>query len=308
MSQDSSTESGVPRLFLRQRLLLDLLNALGSSIGNLDLQKLLFLYCQELGSRSPYEFVPYRYGAFSFTCYADRRKLVDRGLIVECANRWEITETGKRITSRRSHHLRIADFLQRHNRRGDALVTETYRQFPYYAIRSEIANELLRNDQATLERIKAARPTTASGALFTIGYEGRTIENYLNLLLKTGVTLLCDVRRNALSRKYGFSKSTLANACDRVGIRYKHLPELGISSGKRSRLATLADYRRLLSRYRQRQLPGLHPTLMTIRKWAGSGERVALTCYERDAEYCHRSSVAAEIEQYTDVPLPVNHL
>ena len=42
-------------------------------VGNLDFQKLLFLYCQEPDSGSPYEFVPYKFGAFSFTSYADRR-------------------------------------------------------------------------------------------------------------------------------------------------------------------------------------------------------------------------------------------
>ena len=51
--------------------------------------------------------------------------------------------------------------------------------------------------------------------------------SYLNLLLTNSVTLLCDVRRNALSRRYGFSKSTRSKACEGVGIRYEHLPELG---------------------------------------------------------------------------------
>jgi hypothetical protein len=60
-------------LFQRQRRLLALLDALGGSVGNLDFQKLLFLYCQEPDSGSPYEFVPYKFGAFSFTSYADRR-------------------------------------------------------------------------------------------------------------------------------------------------------------------------------------------------------------------------------------------
>jgi hypothetical protein len=48
--------------------------------------------------------------------------------------------------------------------------------------------------------------------IVTIGYEGRSLEAFLNLLLQNSVTLLCDVRRNPLSRKYGFSKSTLSKA------------------------------------------------------------------------------------------------
>jgi hypothetical protein len=62
-----------PILLNRQKHLLALLKALGGRLGNLDFQKLLFLYCQESGVSETYEFVPYKFGAFSFTSYADRR-------------------------------------------------------------------------------------------------------------------------------------------------------------------------------------------------------------------------------------------
>jgi hypothetical protein len=68
-------------LFQRQRHLLALLDALGGHVSNLDFQKLLFLYCQEPVAAGAYEFVPYKYGAFSFTSYADRRKLIVRGML-----------------------------------------------------------------------------------------------------------------------------------------------------------------------------------------------------------------------------------
>ena len=308
VSRERNAKPDVPRLLPRQRLLLDMLHALDGDIGNLDFQKLLFLYCQELGSQSPYEFIPYQYGPFSFACYADRRKLVERGLIVDGGNRWEFTDAGKRIADGRPYPLGIANFLKRHNSRGDALVTQTYRRFPYYAIHSEIASELLCDDEATLARIDAARPRTSLGAPFTIGYERRTFDGYLNLLIQTGVTLLCDVRRNAVSRKYGFSKSTLTNACEKVGIRYEHLPRLGISSERRRSLATAAGYRRLLNEYQQRDLLQLQPEIATIMGWIASGECVALTCYERDSEHCHRSRVAAEIKRLSDTRLSFEHL
>ena len=91
--------------------------------------------------------------------------------------------------------------------------------------------------------------------MVTIGYEGRSLEVYLNLLLKNSVTLLCDVRRNPLSRKYGFSKRTLSNACESVGIRYEHLPELGIASEKRRELDTQAHYDALFAEYERKSLP-----------------------------------------------------
>ena len=63
-------------LFTRQKCLLALLDALGGTEGNRDFQKLLFLYCQETNPSAGYEFVRYRFGAFSFTSYADCRRLV----------------------------------------------------------------------------------------------------------------------------------------------------------------------------------------------------------------------------------------
>ena len=201
---DRPYQPKTPRLFLRQRLLIGLVASLDGSIANLDFQKLLFLYCKESDDNSLYEFVPYRLGAFSFTSYADRRKLIAHGLLVDEDSRWQLTAYGRRIAKEYPEES-VDSFAYRHRTlRGDPLVAETYRRFPYYAIRSEIADKVLRTDRVTLRRISAAQPKTKRGTLFTIGYERRSLEGYLNLLLQSGVTLLCDVRRNAVSRKYGF--------------------------------------------------------------------------------------------------------
>ena len=128
----------------------------------------------------------------------------------------------------------------------------------------------------------------ATGALFTIGYEGRTQEEYLGLLEGSGVTLLADVRRNPLSRKKGFSKRTLAAGCAAVGIRYEHLPALGIASEKRKHLGTQAAVDALFAEYERDWLPQQGPALAKLRAWLDAGEHVALTCFEREAERCHR--------------------
>ena len=107
------------------------------------------------------------------------------------------------------------------------------------------------------------------GALFTIGYEGRTQDEYLALLRGAGVTLLADVRRNPISRKKGFSKGTLAHGCAAVGIRYEHLPELGIASEKRKNLATQADVDALFAEYERDWLPTQGPALAKLRHDAG---------------------------------------
>ena len=305
---DNKTVREAPRLLPRQRLLIGLLASFDCPLSNLQFQKLLFLYCQESDSPSPYEFVPYRYGAFSFTSYADRRKLTHHGLLVDEESKWQLTPSGRR-SALGLRHGAVASFVDRHRvLQHDALVAEAYRRFPYYAIRSEIADNVLRGDKAALLRIDAARPQPTPSTLLTIGYEARSLESYLNILLRAGVTLLCDVRRNAVSRKYGFAKSTLGNACTALGIRYEHLPELGISAERRRTLAGRADNRRLFREYEKNHLPRQLDALATTIQWIRSGECVALTCYERDADNCHRSRIAAEIGRQISMRSPVRHL
>jgi len=295
-------------LFERQKQVLALLYALGGNATRLDFQKLLFLYCQEPVAKGIYEFVPYKFGAFSFTSYADCRKLVERGLFIEPDNRWELTEAGTARAAKLGR-LHSALFVQRlGDLLGDALVAETYIRFPYFAIRSEIAKRVLRGQLDALKQIDAARPTQRGPGLASIGYEGRTLEGYLNKLIGSGIGVLCDVRLNPISRKYGFSKSTLENACKGVGIQYRHLPELGIASERRQALTTQEDYDALFTDYVRVDLPRQGPALAKIRGWIESGKRVALTCFEREPASCHRLCVAEALEIGSNQSIVVQHL
>ena len=67
--------------------------------------------------------------------------------------------------------------------------------------------------QKELNTIEQQKPHYAHKQLFTIGYEGISLETYINKLIINDVNVLCDVRKNAYSQKYGFSKQTLELAC-----------------------------------------------------------------------------------------------
>jgi uncharacterized protein (DUF488 family) len=191
---------------------------------------------------------------------------------------------------------------------GDALVADTYRRFPFFATRSEIAARVLGDDAAALARIDAERDGASGPSLSTIGYEGHSLESFLTTLLRGGVTVLCDVRRNPLSRKYGFSKTTLARGCEGVGLRYEHIPELGIASDRRKALETQADYDALFAQYERRWLPKQGAALEEIQAWIRQGDRVALTCYEHQPSQCHRGCVARAIEARSGMRLTARHL
>ncbi|MDI1314742.1 DUF488 domain-containing protein [Prosthecobacter sp.] len=295
-------------LFERQRVLLTLLDALGGQNAPTDFQKLLFLYTREEANPS-YEFVPYRFGCFSFTSYADKRRLIEQGLLVDDAQQWLMTDAGREIARKRAVMPLLAGRFNREHAglRGDALVAEVYRRHPYYATRSEIVDKVLTNP-ADRARVEQAKPQPAAAGLLTIGYEGKCLETYLNQLIRAGVTMLCDVRRNPLSRKYGFSKRTLSHSCESVGIRYEHLPQLGVASEERRELNTQADYDALFADYERKSLPQQTEALAMIQSWITEGHRVALTCFELHPHECHRHCVAEAVEHLTSYSLRAEHL
>lgn len=296
-------------IFNRQKNLLALLDALGRRAEDLDFQKWLFLYCMEWEDTASYDFVPYRFGPFSFTSYADMRKLISQGLLEDDEQIWIITEQGQSVAVKGSARVQMDRFARLHGTLGgDALIAESYRRFPWYATRSEIAERVLTGDQSTLDQIAELRPGPGKPGLCTIGYEGVSLEAYLNLLLRDGVSLLCDVRRNPLSRKYGFSKKTLSRACEGLGIRYVHLPELGISSESRKNLKTQQDYDELSDLYRRESLPEQTAALDRIKGWIEDGHRVALTCCEHLPEQCHRHCVAEAMERAFGDACAATHL
>jgi len=131
--------------------------------------------------------------------------------------------------------------------------------------------------------------------LFTIGYEGITFEEYINTLIKNDIRVLCDVRNNPLSRKFGFSKSTLAAVLPKIGIQYVHIPQLGIESTKRQDLETEVDYRILFEQYRK-TLPDKKVSVDMVISLLETQKRVALTCFEKEPSCCHRHTLSLYIQ------------
>ena len=143
---------------------------------------------------------------------------------------------------------------------------------------------------------------------YTIGYEGISPEAYINLLIQNGVQLLVDVRKNAFSQKYGFSKSELASILPRVGVEYLHMPELGIESEKRQRLVTDSDYEELFKEYDQTTIKRGQTKLDQLQRLLEEKQRIAITCFEADPYHCHRSRVAKALKAREQFTYKIEHL
>jgi uncharacterized protein (DUF488 family) len=189
---------------------------------------------------------------------------------------------------------------------AEALMKHTYLNFPYWAINSVKAIEFLTTEQ--LEKINNNRPKNDETILFTIGYEGISLEEYLNRLIKNDVKVLVDVRNNPLSMKYGFSKSQLQRFCENLNIKYVHFPEVGIQSAQRQTLNTQSDYDRLFLAYRNENLTQTTSSQLTILNLLKDHNRIALTCFEANICQCHRKHLAEAIETLPRFKYKVKHI
>jgi uncharacterized protein (DUF488 family) len=124
--------------------------------------------------------------------------------------------------------------------------------------------------------------------IFTIGYEGTTVREFLAALKTAGVERIIDVRAVANSRRPGFSKTPLRNTLAEAGIDYVHLRALGTPADGRaaSRAGRYADLERIYAG--QLELPEAIAQGAEMLELARN-KPSALLCFEREPAHCHRS-------------------
>ena len=126
-------------------------------------------------------------------------------------------------------------------------------------------------------------------SLFTIGYEGVSVENFFNKLLDHNVTHFIDTRKNAFSMKFGFSKNNLRVYCNDLNIKYIHYPELGVEKDNR--------HDKDFKDYKEHTLIDTIETQNKIKDMLTKGYNVALMCFEKDINTCHRLHLANNISK-----------
>jgi len=295
-----------PPTYHRQRLLLYLLEEAGGSLSKIDLQKLLLLYIKESEVKH-YSFVPYLYGCYSFLAADDLDLLEKREWLTIKGNQIKIAKSlENQVWAQESvERQKLRNWIVKRPARGSALIREVYHKYPYYAIRSKIKDRSLNPDVLLCINKEIDSFKYSQSTMFTIGYEGIHFEDYINKLICNGVTLLCDVRKNPHSRKFGFSQLTLSTILPKMGIAYKHIPQLGIESEKRRNLKSLKDYENLFLDY-SKSLPKNKTYLNRVMNLLRKHNRIALTCFEKESQNCHRHCVTDLLQKNYD--LTVIHL
>jgi len=294
-------------MYYRRKIILALLDLFDGELEKIRLQKLLFLFTQKQ-VKPEYEFIPYKFGCYSFSANADLTTMTAKSFLIETKSSFiknDKVNYTKLIKENDRSALNNIKMLYG-NMSSDTLMKHTYKNYPYWAINSVKAPSILTPEE--LEIVGKQKEHADKTILFTIGYEGSSLEGYLNRLIKNDIKVLVDVRNNPLSMKFGFSKSLLKRYCESVDIIYLHIPEVGILSDQRQELHTQADYDTLFKIYCDVNLQKTIPAQEQIFSLLNQHHRIALTCFEANICQCHRKHLAEAIQNLPDFTYELKHI
>jgi uncharacterized protein (DUF488 family) len=295
-------------MFYRRKILLSLLQTFGNKLGKIDLQKLLFIFMQQKREKREYDFIPYMYGCYSYSAVADLTAMVAQNLLTIEKNFFKKNDANDYISLLNERDKNILQYVKNNfgSMKTNDLMRYVYAKFPYYAIKSVEAAKILTKQE--LKKVEQSNPKNRETILYTIGYEGISLEEYLNRLIQNDIKILIDVRNNPISMKFGFSKNQLNNYCKNLGIQYTHIPALGIQSEQRRELNSQKDYDNLFADYCKNTLNETEKEQEHIFEILKINKHIALTCFEKDINQCHRKHLANAIEKLPNFSYEVRHI
>ncbi|MCH8148728.1 MAG: DUF488 family protein [Planctomycetes bacterium] len=293
-------------MLVRQKIILAILSEAQRTLSRIKLVKLAFLLGQETSLRDDhtyYDFVPYKYGPFSFALYRELFGLRRNGYVSDSEKAVELCpamrDSSEAKVDELPSHARaaVSEIVREYGKMSQpSLLKWVYSEYPWYTIHSEL------RDFAPAKRPK--RPQAPIG-VYTSGYEGKSVDRFFDELIRAGIEAVLDVRCNPVSRKYGFARSSMRDIGEKLGIAYHHLPELGIASDERVSLDDYKSYQRLLNRYESRMLPRQPEAIERVIDLLQQVPSV-MVCMEKDVECCHRGRLAKHVAE--KMQLPIKHL
>jgi uncharacterized protein (DUF488 family) len=278
----------------RQKILILLICALNEKKRKITrrlLDKMLFLLKMEYEIDRYvkfYNFYPHKYGPFSNNFYADLAVLESSGLI---STDYRIDENAKKQLQKLSAEVyEMIENIVNKEFDEKTVVDYVYEKYPEYTTRSR----LIKHENAKV-----------IPAIFSIGYEQKDIDSFLNLLIQNNVQIVVDVRRNPFSMNFAFTRTKLQRSLNGVGIEYIHYPNLGIEGELRKNLNEEKDYKKLFELYSKEMLPKNTKDIAKVLELGKKG-RIVLLCFEKDPQFCHRGILSKKLEDLQKIQ--VKHL
>jgi len=133
--------------------------------------------------------------------------------------------------------------------------------------------------------------------LYTLGYQQRDLDEYIELLVAAKIGVVVDVRETPWSHKPGFSKTAFARALARHGIEYFHAQFAGNPKRLRAKAPSHAVCLQWYAEHLADQCEIVESFDQIVTELGRSGRRVCITCFERHADDCHRGVLAHRWQQ-----------
>lgn len=158
--------------------------------------------------------------------------------------------------------------------------------------RIEISKDTLENQIHNKTMWNLKRSTKYD--IYTIGYEKRSINQYIELLKVASIKTLIDARKNPISQyKPDFNRDNLKKILQNNNIKYIHLPELGVPTEIRKQLTINSNYEWFFNWYDDNVIPILNNKAPELEKMVP----IAFMCTEFDPTKCHRHRIALWFEK-----------
>lgn len=138
---------------------------------------------------------------------------------------------------------------------------------------------------------------TSSPDFYTIGYSGRNINDFIDVLKSAGVVTVVDIRFAPVSRfKPEFSKINLQRYLQNNGITYVHKSDWGVPRDIRAFSIGKQNRDDIWDWYDSNVLPNV--AKKNLDEFFNSMEHpVALMCVEYDPTECHRHRIFLGLER-----------
>lgn len=132
---------------------------------------------------------------------------------------------------------------------------------------------------------------TEAPDFYTIGYSGKSINEFIDTLKRAGVVTLVDIRFAPVSQfKPDFSKNNLKRALENNGITYIHHPDWGVPRDIRAFSIGKQNRDDIWAWYDANILPNV--VKRNLDEFFNSMEHpIALMCVEYDPTECHRHRI-----------------
>lgn len=303
-------------MLYRRKVFLNLVLRHKKPLSLVRLQALMFLFVKST-ENAYYDFIPHTYGCYSISLYNDQEALTKQDVVIEARGDSPFNsflsvdnqrgELDSILLEDEDSPLLDKLIGDSEHQSDDDLLERVLKAYPFYAIRSLLLDRFS-SDQVFISKIQTIRDhvTSAPRYLYTIGYEGLSIDGFLQSLILQNIKTLVDVRKSGFSMRPEFRKKNLEAALVEAGIQYYPMPEVGIPASNRKELLPLGRGD-LLAWYVDTTLPMCEKYASVVAALVAK-ENIALMCYEKDPKDCHRS-LFAEYCQRVQPSIPgIKHL